>query len=101
MKRRRERKITTRSKSTTKDSDAGTDPLDQPKFVLSLSTLSQILTCIILQLDLICAPTNALLSVIEPEKCEYLFTVSTPAVCFPLVDTKAGDEQDVREKTEL
>ena len=33
-------------------------------------------------MDLICAPTNALLSVVEPEKCEYLFTVSTPAVCF-------------------
>ncbi|KAM0750382.1 hypothetical protein T439DRAFT_326351 [Meredithblackwellia eburnea MCA 4105] len=45
------------------------------------------------KIDLICAPTNALLSVIEPEKCEYLFTVQTPAVCYPKADeSKQKDE---------
>lgn len=33
------------------------------------------------QVDLICGTTNALLNVAEPEKCTYLFQVSTPAVC--------------------
>lgn len=36
-----------------------------------------------LQVDLSCGTTNALLSVIEPEKCEYLFKVTTPALCYP------------------
>ncbi|GJN90711.1 hypothetical protein Rhopal_003725-T1 [Rhodotorula paludigena] len=35
------------------------------------------------KVDLVCGTSNALLSVIEPEKCEYLFEVTTPAVCFP------------------
>ncbi|GAA6001422.1 hypothetical protein JCM10207_006659 [Rhodosporidiobolus poonsookiae] len=35
------------------------------------------------KVDLICGTSNALLSVMEPEKCEYLFKVSSPAVCFP------------------
>ncbi|GAA5828886.1 hypothetical protein JCM11251_005908 [Rhodosporidiobolus azoricus] len=35
------------------------------------------------KVDLVCGTSNALLSVIEPEKCEYLFKVSSPAVCFP------------------
>ncbi|GAA5935275.1 hypothetical protein JCM10213_003991 [Rhodosporidiobolus nylandii] len=38
------------------------------------------------KVDLVCGTSNALLSVIEPEKCEYLFKVSTPAVCFPQAD---------------
>ncbi|KAL8278215.1 hypothetical protein RQP46_009388 [Phenoliferia psychrophenolica] len=45
------------------------------------------------KVDLICAPTNALLSVIEPEKCEYLFTVSTPAVCFPKAPEGVAKEE--------
>lgn len=35
----------------------------------------------LVQVDLICGTTNALLNVAEPEKCTYLFQVSTPAVC--------------------
>ena len=46
------------------------------------------------QIDLVCAPTNALLTVIEPEKCEYLFTVQTPAVCFPLEGAEAPVKKD-------
>lgn len=34
-----------------------------------------------MQVDLICGTTNALINVAEPEKCTYLFQVSTPAVC--------------------
>ncbi|GAA6011944.1 hypothetical protein JCM11491_000111 [Sporobolomyces phaffii] len=35
------------------------------------------------KVNLVCGTSNALISVIEPEKCEYLFTVTSPAVCFP------------------
>lgn len=58
------------------------------------------------QLNLVCGTSNALVSVIEPEKCEYLFTVTSPAVCFPPSQTQAqGDEQELevenRRKDEL
>ncbi|GAA5893633.1 uncharacterized protein JCM6883_003587 [Sporobolomyces salmoneus] len=36
---------------------------------------------------LICGTSNNLVSVIEPEKCEYLFTVTSPAVCFRVLET--------------
>ncbi|CEQ39441.1 SPOSA6832_00983 [Sporobolomyces salmonicolor] len=48
------------------------------------------------KVDLVCGTSNALLHVIEPEKCEYLFTVTTPAVCFP-----PPREEDERTKDEL
>ncbi|GAA5975399.1 hypothetical protein JCM11641_004253 [Rhodosporidiobolus odoratus] len=47
------------------------------------------------KVDLVCGTSNALLSVIEPEKCEYLFKVSTPAVCFP---PNAAEEQQVKDE---
>ncbi|GAA6028173.1 hypothetical protein JCM8097_006897 [Rhodosporidiobolus ruineniae] len=50
------------------------------------------------KVDLVCGTSNALLSVIEPEKCEYLFKVATPAVCFPQKDQ---DEGAAHEKDEL
>lgn len=50
-----------------------------------------------LQVDLSCGTTNALLSVIEPEKCEYLFKVTTPAVCYPTREEVGGE----RPKDEL
>ncbi|KAI5480797.1 glycoside hydrolase family 31 protein [Pseudohyphozyma bogoriensis] len=46
------------------------------------------------KVDFICGTSNALLSVVEPEKCEYLFTVSTPAVCFPLEEQTVGGAKD-------
>lgn len=36
------------------------------------------------QVDLSCGTTNALLSVSEPEKCEYRFKVTSPALCYPV-----------------
>jgi hypothetical protein len=35
------------------------------------------------QVDIVCGTTNELLSVAEPEKCEYLFKVTSPALCWP------------------
>lgn len=37
----------------------------------------------ILQLKLSCGTENELLSVAEPEKCEYHFVGKTPALCWP------------------
>jgi protein kinase C substrate 80K-H len=36
------------------------------------------------QVELSCGTANALLSVSEPEKCEYKFKVTSPALCYPL-----------------
>ncbi|GAA5925833.1 uncharacterized protein JCM15063_005135 [Sporobolomyces koalae] len=47
-----------------------------------------------------CGTSNALVSVIEPEKCEYLFTVTSPAVCFPS-RTAPGEGEDTKHKDEL
>jgi hypothetical protein len=88
--------IITVNKFITKVNDVGMDLLEVPRYASSSTPLflnhkSDTLVVAIEQLNLICAPTNALLSVIEPEKCEYLFTVSSPAVCYlPPVVTK-GD----------
>jgi len=38
------------------------------------------------KLDLTCGTENVLLTVTELEKCEYLFTGTTPALCLPLED---------------
>jgi len=42
------------------------------------------------KLDLTCGTENALLTVAELEKCEYLFTGTTPALCLPLEDETAS-----------
>jgi protein kinase C substrate 80K-H len=39
--------------------------------------------------ELSCGTTNALLSISEPEKCEYRFRVTSPALCWPL-DKEVG-----------
>jgi len=44
------------------------------------------------KLDLTCGTENALLTVVELEKCEYLFTGTTPALCLPLEDKSRRDE---------
>ncbi|KAH8922813.1 glycoside hydrolase family 31 protein [Atractiella rhizophila] len=48
------------------------------------------------KIDLVCGTQNALLSVVEPNKCEYLYKVSTPAVCWP-----RADAEETRQKEEL
>ncbi|WWC67263.1 uncharacterized protein I206_101171 [Kwoniella pini CBS 10737] len=45
------------------------------------------------QVDLSCGKENALLSISEPEKCEYQFRVTTPALCWPEGE---GEESDVK-----
>jgi hypothetical protein len=44
----------------------------------------------LIQVDLSCGTTNALLSVSEPEKCEYRFKVTSPALCYPLEEGSGG-----------
>jgi hypothetical protein len=45
------------------------------------------------QVDLLCGLENELLTVTEPEKCEYLITGTTPALCSPLeFERDAKDE---------
>lgn len=34
--------------------------------------------------ELSCGKENALLAITEPEKCEYQFKVTSPALCWPL-----------------
>lgn len=65
-------------------SDAGTALFEVLRCVQSSrGALKQAsLTASSLQVKLICGTSNALVSVWEPEKCEYQFTVATPAVCF-------------------
>lgn len=38
-----------------------------------------------------CGTENALLSVMELEKCEYQFTGTSPALCLPLDEAKKDD----------
>jgi len=38
------------------------------------------------QVEFICGIENALLTISEPEKCEYKVTGTTPALCRPLED---------------
>ncbi|KAI9466553.1 glucosidase II beta subunit-like-domain-containing protein [Lactarius psammicola] len=46
------------------------------------------------KLDLTCGTENALLTVAELEKCEYLFTGTTPALCLPLEgDRESGKDE--------
>ncbi len=37
-----------------------------------------------------CGTENVLLTVAEPEKCEYVFTGTTPALCYPLASDKSA-----------
>lgn len=42
-------------------------------------------------MDLSCGTENALLTIAEPEKCEYLFETTTPALCW--TDEELGATQ--------
>ncbi|KAJ8502066.1 hypothetical protein ONZ51_g219 [Trametes cubensis] len=46
-------------------------------------------------LDMSCGTENALLSVAEPEKCEYEFKITSPALCLPL---SAAEEKGYRKE---
>ncbi|EJT97743.1 hypothetical protein DACRYDRAFT_25080 [Dacryopinax primogenitus] len=46
------------------------------------------------KLVLTCGTENALLSVAEPEKCEYMFEATTPALCWPL-ETEAQTKDEL------
>lgn len=48
-----------------------------------------------LQLDLTCGTENALLTVTELEKCEYLFTGTTPALCLPPEDSTKSRKDEL------
>jgi len=43
-------------------------------------------------LDLVCGTENAILTVTEPEKCEYHLTGTTPALCLPLSVDESHEE---------
>lgn len=47
------------------------------------------------QLDLTCGTENALLTVNELEKCEYLFTGTTPALCLPLEEDRESGKDEL------
>jgi hypothetical protein len=47
------------------------------------------------QLDLTCGTENALLTVAELEKCEYLFTGTTPALCFMLDGNRESGKDEL------
>ncbi|GMK53438.1 hypothetical protein CspeluHIS016_0100240 [Cutaneotrichosporon spelunceum] len=44
--------------------------------------------------ELECGKENALLAITEPEKCEYLFKATSPALCWPLDGAKAPKVQE-------
>ncbi|KAH9007273.1 glucosidase II beta subunit-like-domain-containing protein [Lactarius hatsudake] len=47
------------------------------------------------KLDLTCGTENALLTVAELEKCEYLFTGTTPALCLPLEEDRESGKDEL------
>lgn len=47
------------------------------------------------QLDLTCGTENVLLTVTELEKCEYLFTGTTPALCLPLDEDRDSGKDEL------
>jgi len=50
------------------------------------------------QLELTCGTENAILTIAEPEKCEYHFTGTTPALCWPDSELDGEDnEKQVKE----
>ncbi|CED84744.1 Protein kinase C substrate, 80 KD protein, heavy chain [Phaffia rhodozyma] len=57
------------------------------------------------KLEMTCARENELLSVMELEKCEYLFKGTSPALCWPETEAEGGggsgsEVEDVKEKDE-
>ncbi|KAG8679834.1 hypothetical protein FRC09_018680, partial [Ceratobasidium sp. 395] len=47
--------------------------------------------------DITCGTENAILTIAEPEKCEYLFTGTSPALCWPLDDNTGKKEKEKEE----
>ena len=47
------------------------------------------------KVDWSCGTENAILTVSEPEKCEYLFTATTPALCLPLDGSSQGKKEEL------
>lgn len=45
-----------------------------------------------MQFVITCGTENALLSVMELEKCEYQFTGTSPALCLPLDEAQKDDD---------
>ncbi|ELU43157.1 endoplasmic reticulum protein [Rhizoctonia solani AG-1 IA] len=45
-------------------------------------------------LDLTCGTENTIQTIAEPEKCEYLFTGTSPALCWPLDDRQENEKDD-------
>ncbi|KAF8609488.1 hypothetical protein BDV93DRAFT_145846 [Ceratobasidium sp. AG-I] len=43
-------------------------------------------------LDLTCGTENEILTIAEPEKCEYLFTGTSPALCLPLEEKEKAEK---------
>ncbi|QRV91282.1 protein kinase C substrate 80K-H [Ceratobasidium sp. AG-Ba] len=44
--------------------------------------------------DITCGTENAILTIAEPEKCEYLFTGTSPALCWPLDESGEKKEKE-------
>jgi hypothetical protein len=63
------------------------------RYVLPTSALT-IVHAVAWQVDLSCGLENELLTVAEPEKCEYLITGTTPALCAPL-EIKRGVKDEL------
>lgn len=53
-------------------------------------TMIQYLTLQLIQFVMTCGTENAILTVSEPEKCEYDLTGTSPALCLPLDSTTEG-----------
>ncbi|KAF8312796.1 hypothetical protein DL93DRAFT_2114589 [Clavulina sp. PMI_390] len=51
------------------------------------------------KLELSCGTENAILTIAEPEKCEYHFTATTPALCWPDAELDAALGEGVRPGT--
>jgi protein kinase C substrate 80K-H len=48
--------------------------------------------------ELSCGTTNALLSISEPEKCEYRFKATSPALCWPINSSVEEGKPGVKEE---
>jgi len=46
-----------------------------------------------------CGTVNEIVSVAEPEKCEYVFKMQTPAACAVLEDDASNEEQGSSEES--
>lgn len=49
-----------------------------------------------LQVDITCGRENALVSISEPEKCEYFFKVTSPALCWPLEEGASQESMGLK-----